>query len=272
MGDKMVTWGTTTCFFCQPMVCLNQEAENRGETMLKIAVLDDEPLFLDRFVPVLEKQFDGQEEIHISVFHDSTPFRKSASQFDLIFLDIDIPDVSGIEIASELRQNGSRQTLIFVSGYEHFVFESIRCKPFRFIRKELFQSELPEAVESWLAEHKKAAMTFSLPDKSGHEQIYKVSETIAFYVVRHDVYLLHSVRGSVLLPDRTQTLERLEQNMQEFGFLRVHKSWLVNFRFIHQIRREEILLKNGEIVPMSRRRSNEIRQQYSILMREGEGI
>jgi hypothetical protein len=43
--------------------------------MVRIAVLDDEPLFLDRFVPVLKKQFDGQEEIHISVFHDSTSFR-----------------------------------------------------------------------------------------------------------------------------------------------------------------------------------------------------
>ena len=59
-----------------------------------------------------------------------------------------------------------------------------------------------------------------------------------------------------------------EQQLQPHGFLRPHKSWLVNFRHIHRIHRDTIVLSSGKSIPMSRRRTNEIREQYGILMRE----
>ena len=240
----------------------------RGDTMLTIAAVDDEPEFLSELTDALHKLTEHMEETRITAFSDSTAFLQANEPFDLIFMDIDMPVINGMEVAALLRERNSNAALIFISSYEHFVFESIRYMPFRFIRKGLYQKELPEAVQSFLKERRKRAQTFTIPSDSGEKQSVPIPEIAAFYTVRHDVYLLKSDQESILICSRDMTLEMLEQQMQPHGFLRPHKSWLVNFRHIHRIHRDAIVLSSGECIPMSRRRTNEIREQYGILMRE----
>ena len=126
----------------------------RGDTMLTIAAVDDEPEFLSELTDALHKLTEHMEETRITAFSDSTAFLQANEPFDLIFMDIDMPVINGMEVAALLRERNSNAALIFISSYEHFVFESIRYMPFRFIRKGLYQKELPEAVQSFLKERR----------------------------------------------------------------------------------------------------------------------
>lgn len=239
-----------------------------GEIMLKIAVLDDEPVFLSEFTAFLHQLTAEHETTNIDSFTDSSAFLQSPEQYDLIFLDIDMPGLSGIDIAALLRTRHVETTLVFVSAFEHFVFETIRYTPFRFIRKSRYRTELPEAVESFLQKRSAPEQTILVTAPSGGALPVSLTETAAFYAVRHDIFLLNVAKESIPVRPRELIMEKLEQQLQPHGFLRPHKSWLVNYRHIHQIYRDEVILDCGEHVPMSRRRTSEIRQQYGILLRD----
>lgn len=106
--------------------------------MIKIAVVDDEEMFILSFQKDLKRLFkQNNVDFLISSFTSGSEFLESyeEAKYDLIFLDIDIPDVNGIEIASDIRSKKINTELIFVSGHDNFVFESIHYAPFRFIRK-----------------------------------------------------------------------------------------------------------------------------------------
>ena len=68
--------------------------------------------------------------------------------FDVLFLDIDMPDVSGLEVAKKLRQKHLDIILIFISAHEQYVFESIEYNPFRYIRKNRIEKELTGSSNS----------------------------------------------------------------------------------------------------------------------------
>ena len=68
--------------------------------------------------------------------------------FDVLFLDIDMPDVSGLEVAKKLRQKYLDIILIFISAHEQYVFESIEYNPFRYIRKNRIEKELMPCLKA----------------------------------------------------------------------------------------------------------------------------
>ena len=240
--------------------------------MLTIAVVDDDPYFLAELSEALAKWTENYGAAQITPFSDSAAFLQSSEIFDMVFMDIDMPGLSGMETAALLRERNCNTTLIFVSSYEHFVFESIRYMPFRFIRKSLYQEEVPEALQSWFAIQSNQKQSITLRTGTGNANTFLLSEVIDFYAVRHDIYVLKQTHDSIQLYGRDMTMEKLEELTADTGFLRPHKSWLVNFRYIHQIFREEIILKSGDHIPLSRRRTNEIRLQYSKLLRERDRI
>ena len=90
----------------------------------------------------------------------------------MVFMDIDMPGLSGMETAALLRERNCNTTLIFVSSYEHFVFESIRYMPFRFIRKSLYQEEVPEALQSWFAIQSNQKQSITLRTGTGNANTY----------------------------------------------------------------------------------------------------
>ena len=89
--------------------------------------------------------------------------------FDVLFLDIDMPDVSGLEVAKKLRQKHLDIILIFISAYEQYVFESIEYNPFRYIRKNRIEKELMpclKAAYQRLEEMQDSYMIVKLTEKS----------------------------------------------------------------------------------------------------------
>lgn len=117
--------------------------------IINIALCDDEQESLD----ILKKELDKEAEklnikISTSAYDDGNKVLdlicKNKEDFDILFLDIDMPGISGLEIAKRLREENSDIILIFVSAHEQYVFESIEYSPFRYIRKSRIGDELLE--------------------------------------------------------------------------------------------------------------------------------
>ena len=100
-----------------------------------------------------------------------------------------------------------------------------------------------------------------------------IRDSIAyFYSIRHDIYFVNAQKESVRLAMHTYTMNELEKQFTEKGFIRVHKSYLVNYTWILQIKGDWVYLKaNHDKIPLSRGRSEEVKLQYQRLMRE-EGV
>ena len=96
----------------------------------------------------LEGAFHDQKlPIVVDAYSDPRMLLKAVGdgrRYDLFFLDIDMPGLNGIELCRRLRADGSRALVVFISGKEELVFQTFEVQPFRFVRKNHFQEELPQ--------------------------------------------------------------------------------------------------------------------------------
>lgn len=113
----------------------------------------------------------------------------SEAKYDLIFLDIDMPSISGMQIASELNKQGSNTTLIFVSNHSNFVFEAFRYSAYRFIRKNNLLSDTAEAI-SLFCNALKTKENYVTLDLENKKNIHiDLSGVKYFFSIRHDIFL-----------------------------------------------------------------------------------
>ena len=130
--------------------------------MINIVLCDDNKIYSDELVTKLsyitENGRYSSEKYSITVFHDpvETMHHCLGNKTDILFLDIDMPVMTGFDIANVIRENDDEIKIIFVSAFENLVYTSFRYNPFRFIRKGYEDKELEEA---WKAS-RKALETF----------------------------------------------------------------------------------------------------------------
>ena len=107
---------------------------------MRIAICDDDNEMLGRLKKDVIEIF-GILKVNIEIFSFSDgkellrTIQNDDENFDLFLLDIDMPDVSGLEIAQMLREMSVNLIIIFISAYDNYVFDSIEYSPFRYIRK-----------------------------------------------------------------------------------------------------------------------------------------
>ena len=247
--------------------------------MLKIAIVDDAPSFITHMTKLLTDLFARQSfEVTFTAFSNAASCLTANEQspFDVLFLDIDIPDMSGIQLASRLRSGGSEAAILFVSAHSHFVYESIHYAPFRFIRKDYLESETAEAVEALCRHLQQNKHQITLDTSGGTIMKVNLSEIVCFFAMQHSIFLYNADKETIELAHRTYTMEKLEELTAPYGFMRTHKAWLLSPRFIYQIGTDTITLvsevsKNEhDEIPMSRRRAAQMREQFrTYLRREG---
>lgn len=261
--------GAVECIIKQKIVVLLQE---RGYQVIRIAMCDDETAFLQTYQKKVSELFqEYNTDCKIDVYTDSRAFWEHCAEtpYDLIFLDIDMPELSGIQLASKFRDNGLDTTLVFVSSHDDFVFETFRYNAYRFVRKNKLLSDTQEMISSFCASLKTKSVIVRLDVDRQRALEQKVSDIAYFYSIRHDIYFLNAENESIRLAMRTYTMNELEKQFIEKGFIRVHRSYLVNYAWILQIKGDQVYLKNCQNkIPLSRGRSEEVRLQYQRLIRE----
>ena len=239
--------------------------------MIRIAMCDDETMFLQTYQKKVSELFQEHNvDCKIDTYTDARRFLEDCEKtsYDLIFLDIDMPEMSGMELAAEIRAMNSAAALIFVSSHSDFVFESFQFQPFRFLRKEWLAEELPDAVKAYCENYAKSGQTARLVLDDKRIVTKKLVEVVYFFSIRHHIYLV-TLEETAELSAREYTLEKLEEQFSRSGFLRIHKSYLLNYRYVYHIGNDTVELTPHRLkkLPLSHRRSAAVRKRYQYFMR-----
>lgn len=228
---------------------------------MKIAVVDDEKIFIKSFFERLEKYIqNGIDELYM--FDNSLKFLNSDTIYDLVFLDIDMPGIEGITVAKNRINTGEK--IVFVSNVESLVFRAYNAtSAIGFIRKSHLEDDLRD-VFRMLESLKKDTRYITV--KRGANLINISCRDIYYFEKQVNDVIIHTVNGQTIY---RQTIKELEKQLSDYGFIKSHEGYLVNIDYIYSIGTSEIILTNKVKIPISRK--NVMRVKEAFLLRCGEG-
>lgn len=233
--------------------------------MLNIAILDDSETSLEISSGAILGAFKSHGiEVSITKFTSPLAFlgEHKKGEFSLYFFDIDMPELSGVETALELRKRKDRHDIIFVSSFNEKVFECFAASPFGFVRKDKFLEDLTNVINLYV-------QTKYQKSDSGKMFEIKSKGEIQFLDIGKILYAEGNKNYQVIhMSDKSETYEvripmtQLEEKLAEDGFIRIHKGFLVNYRFIRKFSSESVTLSNDEVLPLGRQKKEEVMKLY----------
>lgn len=237
-----------------------------------VAICDDEKNALSILSGALVNAFRSYD-VDAVVETFSRPMdllkRMKTCTFDLLFLDIEMPVMSGLALTERLRKGGQLLDIIFISNREDLIFDALRFNPKGFIRKSRFLNDVDGVLKTYFTYRKEEVYARSLIVEDRGQILYVALDTLIYIECIGKKQLAHIVGWEHPLELHKQ-MQQLEQELTPQGFLRVHKGYLANYRFIRKICDTDVILSTEERLPVSRRRLTEIREGYLELM-QGEG-
>lgn len=227
---------------------------------MKIALCDDDINFIKKFGSILnEKIMRYSDDFSITEFTNGKEFIAELDKFDAVFLDIDMPEISGLDVAAYINKN-ARTLIIFVTSYDELVYSSIKFQPFRFLRKTHLDDELDEAVKSICERLKTHLITVKTKDG---ETVIDINDLVYIEVFGHKL-VFHCANNSIESSGSLSTYEKAK----EFGnFLRVHNGYLVNCKFVYSIETNCVIMDDKSQIPLSRHRADNVKKKFSDYLR-----
>ncbi len=235
--------------------------------MIRGAICDDEPAVLDYLYTHILNEFKRQgTDGHIDKFTSGKDFLNvnKVEPFDVVFLDIDMPEISGFDVAEKISDN-KRTLIIFVTTHDELVFSSLKFQPFRFIRKSFFDDELSEVLDAVIGVLSKriAGRKFKLQTKS-HDVYVDIEQIVYIEIYGHWLHV-HTNDNEVL--ECYGILSDYESQLEPFDFVRTYKSYLVNCRYIRSVEKDQVVLDDKTLIPLSRRRINDVNDRFTKYLR-----
>ena len=232
---------------------------------LKIAVCDDETRAISVISASVKSTFeDLGREVILEKFLTPRALldRLAEHSFDLIFLDISMPEMDGIELAGEIKRFSRNSALIFVSSRTDRVFDTFAVQPFGFVRKSNFLEDIDEVITRYVNSAGKKEEDSSylyLKDQQGTVAI-DVSHVTYIECIRN-MQILHfdDSQEEHKLYSRMGTLE---EELKKYDFIRIHKGFLASCRFIRRFESKAVVLVTGEEIPVGRSHHHEAMDAY----------
>lgn len=230
---------------------------------VQIFVCDDERIFLK----TMEAQLHAiGEELHcqlqITLFQNPqimlAELLNGTISADILLLDIDMPELSGLEAANRIRVQFPEITIVFLSNYDEYVFQSFDKEPACFIRKIDSRNSLEQVIRQVLA-HKTYLRESRVLLSTDEEDVVVDLSQVCYAVGDAEQVRLCFLNGTEL---RIQTsFHLLAEAMEESGiFIRMHGGGLLNTMCITEFKWNTICLRNGQQIPASQVQQERIRR------------
>ncbi len=233
---------------------------------LNVVVCDDNLSFRQEVLNGL-KRISGETGIifHTLMFTSGESLLKDYPEnTDLLILDIALNNMTGIEVAQKLRKENNNVGIFFLTNMDQYVFEGYDVHAFAFLLKplqyDLFKMKILEYADTI---SKKKNRFYEFKGAEGLE-IIDLNKVIYLECIRHKV-ILHFKNESKEY-SMSDSFETIEEDLRKFGFFRTQRSYIVNMSKVNSLKTKEVLMSNGESVPLSPNKYDEFLMGYSTFL------
>ena len=241
--------------------------------MFQIAVCDDDKILCAELENILlEMEPCFQEKTEVEVFYNGrdlwNTLQQGGYEIDLLFLDIRMQYLDGIELGRRIREvlGDECMQIVYISNYDSYALELFEVRPLHFLKKPLTKNMVENVVQkAWnLAKNQKQWYCY-LSGKALH----KVSLTeVLYFSSQSKKVTIHTTTGNKEFYGK---LSEVEKCLTGYNFISIHKSYLVNFVYIDTIRHSEVVLTNGETLPISNSHKEAV-QKFVISTLQGKKV
>jgi len=235
--------------------------------VLRIAICDDEKYFVSEMTEILEKYLEDRGFTYeIESFNSGEKLlelKEEINRYNVIFLDIKMNDLDGMTVARKVREISKEIYIVFVTAFANFMADGYKVDAVRYILKNI--ESLDEAVyECMDAIQEKMNYKIAWKEFDFNEGYRKLSLDRLLYIEsklhKLEFYVMENKLVKYTL---YQTLNVLENDLSEYGFLRTHQSYLVNMRYIRSLKRYSVLLCNGIRLEIPKARYKHVEDVYA---------
>lgn len=233
--------------------------------MIRAAICDNESTILDYLYEHISKEFERQKtNVQIDKYTSGKDFLNvhKAEPYDVVFLDIDMPKISGFDIAEKI---SGKALIIFVTTHDELVYSSLKFQPFRFLRKTHLDNELSETLSAVIEHIAKRKVEKKIEFQTKERKVYLLADEIEYI----EVYG-HWLRVVVTTGEPIEcygSLSEFEKILAPIGFVRTYKSYLVNLKYVYSMEKTNVVMDNKTEIPLSRYKAAEIKEKFKEYLR-----
>ncbi len=235
--------------------------------MLRIAICDDESSYVEKMIKyIMDYNKDRLNQIEINEFYSGESLVNhivKGELFDIIYLDIEMDKLDGISTAITIREYDINVLLIYVSSHESYYKQLFEVEPFRFIKKPINKNQFKDVLEKAISRLEKVSEDFHF---QYNKSIIKLPlKDIMYFDSQIRVVNIYTENQIYTYYDKLDNVEKKVKEITNM-FIRVHKSYLVNYSYIKQWEYAQVTLYNGYIIQISEDRRKMIRKKYMELI------
>lgn len=222
--------------------------------MIHIAICDDEK-YMSAHIRAMASDFFRKKnrEIYLQTFLSGEELLNYNGQIDILFLDIQMKGMDGMETARKLRADKFRGFLVFITVLKEMVFQSFEVQAYDYLVKPVDEKQFEKTMERLYTSMQNASEDSLLVQKGYEGRIIPKDEIVFCEIIDRKIYL-NLVSGEVV--DYYERIENLEKKLDNH-FFRCHRSYLINLKHLKGYKNGTAYMDNGKEVPVSRLRSKE---------------
>ena len=242
---------------------------------MRIAIVDDNQLFAEKMKHVVESCLQTRQEMAqiqccangYGILGDLEEGRN----YDVYFLDVEMPAIDGLELAQRIRRLEPEANIVFVTSYEKYAVPSYKLRANYYILKEEYHQEVPMILEQiWNQQQEALARA--------QQDYYVIENDIRTHRIRLDdiLYLCKEQKYTIFHCRKGTYRERMALNqvyakLPQERFLFVERGYIVNLKYVTDLRSQEITLTDGEqecYLPVSRQMAPQVKDQVALYWRK----
>lgn len=226
-----------------------------------IAICDDELIYREH----MKKIINTYAEVHrlhfaVQVFENGNALlEQDSSVFDVIFLDIEMGILNGIDVAKEIKVKSPDVLVVFITNHEGYAIEAFQARAFHYIKKPMDLSSFTEVM----------ALVFKSLEAHDEEQVFIVKrhQNMLKIPIREILYF-EKQRNKIAVVTLTEvfeiyeTMKGLLPELSSKAFVQCHQGYVVSLMKIDRIEKGEIVMANGSKIPISKANLKEVKERY----------
>ena len=202
-------------------------------------------------------------------YSDPEAFLRDAPSIrpNLIFCDIEMPAMDGVDVIRKLRAQKSDADVIFVSNREDRVFDSLSVHPFGFVRKKNFIQDINDVIALYLKDRKKVVAKIVVNTREGLVSV-KIDDIV--YVESQLKYQYFHIVNDRRPIETRMTISEINDELLPKGFISCYKGITVNVAYVKAFVKDVLYLTTGDQVPIAKRKVKEVKERYLALIADAD--